>query len=443
MSIYKDCDIRGIYGVEFDCATVYRIGRAIGAMMAGQRLAVGGDVRLSTPEIRRSLLRGLVQGGARPLDLGTLPTPAFYYALSRMPFAGGVMITASHNPARYNGLKLMFGPRPIQAEVIREIKRRADAVQDTDEGPDPIVPVLDILPEYENMLLRHFPAGRLKVVIDSGNGAMSEVAPRVFRQLGYQVVPLYCTFDGSFPNRDPNPAVYAHLRDLCQSVRENGADLGLAFDGDGDRVVFVDNLGRTLASERSLVLLIQACLKGQPGPVVYDQKSSTIVRKAIEASQGTPLMERSGHTFIKTRFLDTNALLAGEVSGHFFFRELGYDDGLFAALTMARLIGEQPEPLSELADRIPVPLITPDIRVPCPYDRQDVWLGQVRQLGRDYPINEMDGVRVEFGNGWLLVRKSVTEAGVTVRIEADSDAAMQRIKRLLLTVLPEVRDYLT
>lgn len=442
MSIYKDCDIRGVYGTELNRETAYKIGRAIGSMMTGKKLAVGGDVRISTPEIKHHLMNGLAESGAVLVDLGILPTPAFYFALRHLALEGGVMVTASHNPAQYNGFKLMLGQTPVRAEVIREIQRRVQGELFTTVDTLPPVREENVLPEYERQLCAGFPAGNLRVVIDSGNGSMSETAPQVFRRLGYPVVPLFCSFDGSFPNRDPNPAVYKNLTALCLTVIENHADLGMAFDGDGDRVVFVDNKGRVISSERSLVLLIRACLIHQSGSVVYDQKSSTIVKKAILEMHGQPIMERSGHTFIKTRFLEEQSLLAGEVSGHFFFRELGYDDGLYAALTVARLIAGQGLPLANLVDQIPTPLITPDIRIPCIYEHQDEWLDRVRQLGRQYPLNEMDGVRVEFPDGWLLVRKSVTEAAVTVRIEADDEEAMQKITGQLLAQLPELRDYL-
>ncbi len=439
MSIYKDCDIRGVYEQEFDESTAYAIGRALGAMATGQRLAVAGDVRVSTPALKERLIEGLAQSGANVTDLGICPTPAFYFALKNAGFGGGVTVTASHNPPRYNGFKFMLGDAPVSPAMVKEVERR---VREEDFGGN-VSPGklehMDILPRYEASLAEYFPKGRLKAVLDCGNGCMSEAAPRVFEALGYEVVRLYCEYDGRFPNRDPNPAVYEHLADLQAAVLSNNADFGAAFDGDGDRVVFVDDLGRAVSSEKALVLLIKEHLIGAPGSVVYDLKSSSIVKNAVLELGGTPLMERSGHAFIKKRFLDNGSALAGEISGHLFFRRLGYDDGLYAALEIASLLAKKAEKLSALADAIPQTVISPDLRAFCPYNERDALLDRVRGIGRSggFEISELDGVRVEFGgSGWLLVRKSVTEEGVTARMEARDEAAMEAIKRQLVAVAP-------
>ena len=440
MSIYKDCDIRGIYQKEFDERDAYQIGRAIGTDFCGKTLAIGGDVRVSTPILKQSIMDGLRESGANLIDIGMVPTPTFYYALKHLPVDGGIQVTASHNPAQYNGFKLMFGDRPVTPALIGAIEDRVRSGEFT-EGCGSVT-THDITSEYFDWITSVFPKGKCKVVLDCCNGATSEQAPKVFKALGYDVVELYCTFDGSFPNRDPNPAVYSHLGDLCAKVKETGADFGAAFDGDGDRMVFVDNRGETVQSERALVIFINEYLKDKPSSVVYDLKSSSVVRDAILARGGEPRMERSGHAFIKRNFLEHHSALAGEISGHFFFGELGYDDGLYAALKMGEILSKCGKSLSELLDEIPRTLITPDIRSFCPYDQRDSWLDRVREMGKDYEVSEIDGVRVQFPDGWLLVRKSVTEEGVTMRIEARDEAAMARIKALLAQTLPEVKDKL-
>jgi len=441
MSIYKACDIRGIFGRDLDEHTAYLIGRAVGSIMNGQTLAVGGDVRISTPVLKSELIRGILESGTCVADLGLIPTPALYFALHHLDVAGGITVTASHNPPQYNGFKLMLGSMPVDSAYIQMLAKKVDE-QVFIDGQGHLT-YENILIPYEQHMLDLHARGKGKVVIDSGNGSMSLLAPSVFRKLGYDVVPLYCDFDGSFPNRDPNPAVYEHLTDLCRAVIDNRADFGIAFDGDGDRVVFVDDKGNVAKTEQSFVLFINYYLKDKPSSVVYDLKSSSIIKNTVLDMGGTPIMERSGHAFIKKRFLENGSVLGGEISGHFFFKELGYDDGLHAALIMARIIQESGVSLSELVSRIPKSLITPDIRVFCPYTEQDHWLDQVRKQGmkpgRSVQLTEIDGVRLEFTDGWLLVRKSVTEESITIRIEADSESSMRRIKKDLQQILPQVR----
>ena len=429
MSIFKDCDVRGVYPGEIDEAAAYAVGRALATLYPDARTAVGGDVRLSTPALKAALIDGLVAGGAEVTDLGTIPTPALYWALKHLDVDGGATVTASHNPPRYNGVKFMYRDEP----VTRQIMDRVEAVVASGKyrQRQGHCAAREILPDYMDDLAGRFRSPRrLKIVVDAGNGAMSEVAPQVLRRCGYDVVELFCEPDGSFPNRDPNPAEYSHLGAVCERVAAVGADFGVAFDGDGDRAVFIDDLGRTVINERSLALLIRRLLKDRPTPVVYDQKSSSAVRRATLDMGGEPVMERSGHAFIKRRFIERGAAIAGEVSGHFFFGALGYDDGLYAALTMAELLAESDRPLSALADEVPIPPITPDLRVHCPYDRQDEWLERVERkfeaLG--FAASHMDGVRFDFDDGWLLMRKSVTAEQITVRAEADTP---QRLRALL------------
>lgn len=234
----------------------------------------------------------------------------------------------------------------------------------------------------------------------------------------------------------------ALLGDLCAKVKETGADFGAGFDGDGDRVVFVDNQGNVVQSERSLALFIDEYLKDKPSSVVYDLKSSSMVRSTVLKHGGEPRMERSGHAFIKRNFLENKSALAGEISGHFFFGELGYDDGIYAALKMGQILRESGKSMAQMLSEIPSTLITPDIRVFCPYALRDSWLEKVAEMGKEYAISRIDGVRVQFADGWLLIRKSVTEEGITLRVEADDQIAMDRIKNLLADTLPEVREKL-
>ena len=444
MSIYKDCDIRGIYGRELCADEVHRIGRALAtlaleAASAPGKILVGGDVRLSTPELKDALIRGLLDSGAQVVDLGTIPTPVLYFALKHCPdAAAGATVTASHNPPEYNGVKFMIGESP----VTRATMDRLHAIVESGafaQGAGARVP-WDATAEYIDCLANRFHAPRpLHVLVDAGCGAMSRVAPEALRRAGYRVTEWSCTPDGAFPDRSPNPADYSCLGATSAAVRACGADFGVAFDGDGDRAVFLDEGGAPVQNEKSLVLFIRALLREHPAPVVYDQKSSSIVRDAILALGGTPLPERSGHAFIKKRFLDNGAALAGEVSGHFFFGELGYDDGLFAALRMAELLARSNSTLGELAGEITCPPITPDIRIACPYAEQQRWLDAVEAAARSAgaEVSFLDGVRADFPDGWFLMRKSVTAEQITLRAEARSETRLRALLDQVANALPE------
>ena len=437
MSIYKDCDIRGIYPSEITGNESYLIGRALATDCPGKILA-GGDVRLSTPEIKGELMRGLTDSGAEVIDIGTIPTPALYFALKHSDAAAGCTVTASHNPPEYNGIKFMIGRTPVTRTVIDRIRGIVESRAFAEKTGS--VEKWDVSKEYIAAMQERFQAKKpLHVLIDAGNGAMSDIAPVAFSNAGYKVTELYCEADGAFPNRSPNPADYTCLKNTGEAVRACGADFGVAFDGDGDRAVFLDEQGRPVQNEKSLVLFIRSILKDKPTPVVYDQKSSSVIREAIIEMGGEPLPERSGHAFIKKRFLENGAAIAGEVSGHFFFGELGYDDGLFAALEMADLIAASGKTLSELTENIICPPITPDIRIPCPYAQQQDMLFSVEKMAvaKEAAISHLDGVRADFADGsWFLMRKSVTAEQVTLRAEAKTEERLHALLEEIASVLP-------
>ena len=437
MSIFKDCDIRGIYGRELTAGDTYKIGRALATLSPG-KILVGGDVRLSTPELKGELMRGLLDSGAELTDLGTIPTPALYFALKVSDAQAGATVTASHNPPQYNGVKYMIGHNPVTRSVMDKLQGIVESGAFVEKQGS--VSSRDIISEYLDFLEKRFSAPKkLHVLVDAGCGAMSAVAPEAFRRAGYRVTELSCRADGSFPDRDPNPADYSCLGKTSRAVVECGADFGVAFDGDGDRAVFLDEKGVPVQNEKSLVLFIRALLKDKPTPVVYDQKSSSIIKKACLEMGGVPLPEKSGHAFIKKRFLDNGAALAGEVSGHFFFGELGYDDGLFAGLMMADLIARSGKTLGEMVQDIVCPPITPDIRIACAYADQQGWLDMVEEMARKKgaEISHLDGVRADFGDCWFLMRKSVTAEQVTLRAEADSMEKLENLLREIAAALPQ------
>jgi len=434
MSIFQACDIRGIAGKDLSPIVARKIGLAVGLKLAGQPVVVGGDMRLSTPEFQRIIIDALLESGCKVIDIGTVATPLLYFALKDSGGSGGVMITASHNPSAYNGFKLVFGSQPVTEEDIGAIARLVEQnARTTGAGTIEKRPVTD---KYLAYTAQKSKAGTLKVVIDAGNGATSRIAPRLFRALGYEVIELYCEPDGRFPNRPPNPALAENLAGLGEKVRSSGAALGVAFDGDGDRVGFVDENGRPADNDYIMVLLARYYLETGPGTVIYDAKCSMVVPEEITKAGGRPIMARAGHTFSKAAFLREDALFAGEISGHFFFRELGYDDGMFAALKVTELVASHGS-LAALIDAVPNYVLTPDIRVPYPHaDKQAVLEAAAEKLAC-YRPNLIDGVRIEFADGWGMIRSSVTEPLFTLRFEAKSNSRLREIIAILLAALPE------
>ncbi len=443
MSIFKSCDIRGVYGPELDEGTAYRLGRAVGTRMRGQRIVVAGDLRLSTPPLKAALTNGLYVSGAHIVDLGVIPTPAFYFGKRELKAPGGIMVTASHNPAEYNGFKLVLGDLPIQPQDLQELAREMrEGEFSTQEGTYHQQGILEVYTEH---LLSAFPDLRPhRIVVDAGNGSMGPVAPDVLRRAGQRVIELYCEPDGSFPHRDPNPAVPQHLHDLSQKVLKTEAELGAAYDGDGDRVVFVNERGETQPAEGVLALFIRHLLPQYPGAkVVYDLKSSSVVEEETRAAGGRPIMEKSGHAFIKRRLMEEEALLGGEVSGHYFFAQMRGDDALYATLLSLKILDDCEVSLGQALDSVSTYPITPDIRLPCPPEKAQCIIEQLEAAFSEHPLDTLDGVRIQFPHGWALARLSVTEPVITLRFEAHSEGELQEIKHQVRQASPLLREIAT
>lgn len=442
MSIFKACDIRGAYPAELDEALFGALGRAIGSLLRERHprpeVLVAGDVRLSTPPLRQALAEGLASTGCRVADLGMAPTPVAYFAARRLRPHGLAIVTASHNPPGDNGLKLAFGELPITESDIERVER-AIAEQRFATGHGSIRP-LAIEDDYAAWLAHSArPGNGLRIVLDCGNGTYSALAPRVLRALGYQAIELFCTPDGRFPNRSPNPSAPGSLAALCAAVAAHRAAIGVALDGDGDRVAVVDDSARPLTGDQAIILLAQHILALQsssslvprPHKVVLDIKCSKAVLDAITAFGAQPLLERSGHAFIRARMRAEDALFGGELSGHFFYRELeGGDDGLYSILRLAELANAAPEAISALVDAMPHYATTPDIRVPYPAPDGPSRIEQIAQAATGQVLR-LDGVRVTYPDGWGLARCSVTEPVLTFRFEAFEGHPRAIAQRLL------------
>ncbi len=456
MSIYKPCDIRGIAGRDLTRPIARRIGRAVGELVrernGGSRpeVLIGGDVRVSTPGLMAACRRGLREAGCDPVDLGIVPTPVVYFARRRYGIGPAIVVTASHNPARYNGFKIHLDDGVIFPEDIDAVERLAGACADLPSpGRKGRTRRLAILGEYLDWLAGMLPAegAGKRVAVDAGNGTMGDVATRAFRRAGFEVRSIHAEPDGRFPHHVPNPSVPGNLRDLGRYVRDVGAFLGVAFDTDGDRVGFVDAGGAPVETDSVCAFLAERRIRSAIAagedrpPVVHDIKCASTVPRAIEKAGGIPVEERSGHAFIRARMVRENALFGGEASGHYFYRELGGgDDGLYSALRVAIEVVRGDGSFREILARYPVPPITPDLRIPCDPGRIAGLLRAIREREPADRVSTVDGVRVSYPDGWALARPSVTEPILTLRFEGRRREDLPRIARRFLEGFPELQE---
>lgn len=448
-AIFREYDIRGIADTDLTDGAVRAIGRAFGDRMRekGQAcVAVGRDVRLSSPRIRAALVEGLLDQGRRVIDVGEVPTPALYFAVLRLKADAGVMVTGSHNPIEYNGLKLSEGVSSLHGADVLELRARAEragvlAERGTLETANVDEPYLADLASRIRL------ERPLKVTVDPGNGAASILGSKFLRMLGCDVDPIFDVPDGSFPNHLPDPTVPKLMEALMARVKANGSDLGIGFDGDADRVGAVDEKGRLLYGDQLLGLYAADVLSRLPGsPVIFEVKCSQGLVEWIEAKGGKPIMWKAGHSLIKAKMRETKAPLGGEMSGHMFFADEfpGYDDALYGAARLLRIVAAGSRPLSALVDELPQAryVSTPELRFDCTDASKFAIVESVREHFRArYSVVDVDGVRVQFGDGWGLVRASNTQPVLVVRFEAKSRERLQAIAREVSEVLashPEV-----
>lgn len=455
MSIYREYDIRGVVGADLTFDLAERIGRAYGTMVRranGSSVSLARDVREHSTPIRDRLAAGILSTGVDVVDLGVCPTPVLYYSLFHLAVDGGVMITGSHNPPEFNGLKVCVGKESIYGAAIQTLRQMVEGGERV-RGVGKISEYA-ILPAYHGELARQFAdlktargaasgLGPLRVVVDSGNGVAGLAAPALLRAIGCDVIELYSEPDARFPHHHPDPTVVDNLRDLIAAVREHRADLGVAFDGDADRLGVVDERGEILWGDRLLALLAGPVLAAKPGaPVIAEAKCSQVLYDEIARLGGRPVMWKTGHSLIKARMKELDAPLAGEMSGHLFFadRYYGYDDGIYAACRVVELLVRDGRPLSALASRLPPTNVTPEIRVDCPDERKFGVVARIRTFFQDaakraerFPIPilevvDVDGVRVRTAWGWGLVRASNTQPVLVLRFEADTPGHLDALR---------------
>jgi phosphomannomutase/phosphoglucomutase len=438
MSIFRAYDIRGIVGDTLTPRIVTEIGQAIGSEAAAQRqqkVVVARDGRLSGTMLKQALIEGLQRAGRSVIDIGMVPTPLLYFATHELKTGSGVMLTGSHNPSNYNGLKMMIGGDTLAGEKIQALKSRITTGNLLNE-PTNDLENLDIRQIYLQRILQDVKLARsFKIVIDCGNGVGGVIAPELLQQLGCEVIPLFCEVDGHFPNHHPDPSKPANLQTLIETVQAQQADFGLAFDGDADRLGVVDAQGKIVWADRQMMLYATDILQRHPGAeIIFDVKCTRHLAKVIEKQGGQATMWRTGHSPIKAKLKETGALLAGEMSGHIFFKErwYGFDDALYTAARLLEILAKDPRTPTEVFCSLPDAVNTPELNLNVARDGEHFELMQkilaTFHFDASAQISTIDGLRVDFPRGWGLVRPSNTTPCLVIRFEAEDQAELERIQ---------------
>jgi phosphomannomutase/phosphoglucomutase len=447
--IFREYDIRGIVGEDLDRDVAVLLGKAFASFVKtrnpeGTCLSVGRDVRNSSDDLAKGIIEGITSTGMNVYDVGVCPTPVQYFSLFHLDLDGGVMITGSHNPPEYNGFKLSLGKETIHGRDIqrlREIIVNHEWATSEREGKAERRNILDAYREYmldEFSYLKKDTFRELKVVVDAGNGTAGMLVPDILRELRCEVIPLYCEPDGNFPNHHPDPTVPEYIKDLIAETKRAGADAGIGYDGDADRIGVVDSEGAIIWGDQLMIVLSREILRQNPGAgVIGDVKCSQLMFDDIEKHDGRPIMWKTGHSLIKQKMKDEGALIAGEFSGHIFIgdRYFGYDDAIYTTLRLIEIMKTTGKGMKELLSDVPGMCYTPEIRIECPDNRKKGVVGEVVARLREYrengssayrirDLNTIDGARVLFEKGWVLVRSSNTQPAIVMRAEAEDEESL-------------------
>ena len=435
--IYREYDIRGVVDKDLTPAIVRRIGQGFGTHMvrSGRKsLVVGRDGRLSSKAFSESLIEGLLSTGCDVVNVGICPTPVYYFSIFHLNRDGGMMITGSHNPPEFNGFKVSVGKSTIFGEEIQNLGRLIKKGEfERDQGN---LTKQEIIPSYQDHIKKNIHLRKKRrVIVDAGNGTGGMVAGSLLRDLGCELEELYFEIDGRFPNHFPDPTIPENLKDLVDRVKRNQADVGIGYDGDADRIGVVDDRGNIIWGDQLMILFSREILEDHPGATfVAEVKCSQNLFDDIERHGGRAIMWRTGHSLIKEKMREEKAVLGGEMSGHLFFadRYFGYDDAIYASCRLIELLSKTEGTLSGLLSDLPKTFITPEIRVRCPDEIKFKVVDRVKEeLSKNYPMIDVDGVRVQFGNGWGLLRASNTQPALVLRFEALTEDRLQEIKKLV------------
>jgi phosphomannomutase/phosphoglucomutase len=444
--IFREYDIRGKVGVDFTPEIVQLIGRAYGTMVkrkGGKKVVSGRDGRLSGPDLQRALIEGILSTGVDVIDIGITPTPVMYFSLFTFEdIGGGIQVTGSHNPPEFNGLKICLGRDTLFGRDIQRIRELVEK-EDFEVGQGRYHEG-DALSPYIDYLTKNIQLSRpLKVALDPGNGVCALTAPEIFKRLSCEVECLFCELDGTFPNHHPDPVVPENLKYLIEKVTQKGLEAGFGYDGDGDRIGVIDERGNIIWGDQLLIIFSQELLKRHPSAkIIGEVKCSRILYQTIEKLGGTPIMWKTGHSLIKGKMKEEGALLAGEMSGHIFFadRWFGFDDGVYASLRLAEILSSSDKPLSTFLEGLPKMISTPEIRTECPDEiKFQVVADLVERFKKEgLKVIDVDGARIEFKEGWALVRASNTQPVLVLRFEAETEAFLETLKDRLYSALKEV-----
>lgn len=436
-SIFKAYDIRGVVDETLTLEAVELIGRAYGSEARQQSqnmVVIARDGRLSSPDIAKALSKGLQASGCDVIDIGMVPTPVLYYATHILKTGTGIMITGSHNPPQYNGLKMVLAGHTLYGETIQQLLKRIQEnnfVSGTGNYKQQ-----DVQQQYLDEICADVKlANPLRIAVDSGNGVAGELAPELFRRMGCEVIELFSEIDGHFPNHHPDPSKLENLRDLENAIDEFQVDLGLAFDGDGDRVGIIDNKKNIIWPDRQMMLYAEDVLSRNPGAqIIYDIKSSNHLDHEIKRLGGEALMWKTGHSFIKAKMKQTGALLAGEMSGHIFFKErwYGFDDGLYSAARMLEILSKKDQPADVIFSALPDSCNTPELQIQFSEGEHYKFMDKLKSMADfgEADISSIDGMRVNYDYGWGLIRPSNTTPCLVLRFEADTEEGLEKVQEI-------------
>jgi phosphomannomutase/phosphoglucomutase len=446
--IFREYDIRGLVDKDLTEEVVEKLGRGLGTVVrrdGGSWIVVGRDCRESSTRFREALCSGITSTGLNVIDIGVVPTPATYFAAHTLPVDGLAMITGSHNPPEYNGFKIGSGKSTFHGHEIQELRKLIETA-DFERGPTGRVTRFDIVTPYIAFIRQTVTVGRkgMRIVVDAGNGTGGVVAVPLFRAMGFDVVPLFCEMDANFPNHHPDPTVAKNLEDLIRTVKKEKAEIGIAYDGDADRLGAIDDAGNILWGDQLMILFARGVLKEVPGAtIVGEVKCSFTLYDDIQAKGGRPIMWKTGHSLIKSKMKEEHAELAGEMSGHIFFRNryFGYDDGIYSSARLLEILTHEKRKLSELLLDVPQTFSTPELRVDTVEEKKFEIVRRATEAFRrqGYRIVDVDGVRVTFPDGWGLIRASNTQPLLVLRFEAKTRERLDEIRKLIETTLESVK----
>ena len=441
--IFREYDIRGKVSDDFPPEVVENLGKAFGTFISrsgGQEIALSGDVRLTTPSLIESFKTGVLSTGVDVINIGILPTPANYYSMFKLDVAGAVQITGSHNPPEFNGFKMSRNKKSVFGDSIQDLRSIIEK-EDYETGEGDEAPY-KILNDYRKMIFEKISIERpLRVVMDCGNAAAAICAPDIFKKFDIELTELYCDVDGTFPNHHPDPTVKENLIDLIKLMKTGNYDVGIAFDGDADRVGVVDETGEVIWADQLMALFLPELVN--PGDeILYDVKCSKALEEEIIKYQGKPVMWKTGHSLVKQKMFELNCKFGGEMSGHIFFADdyFGYDDAIYVAARLLQTLSRSKKTLSELRSELPKYFSTPEIRLEANSDEEKFMISKkaVDYFTANFDCSTVDGVRINFEDGWGLVRASNTQPVIVCRFEATSEERMQQIKKLITDKLNEM-----